>query len=162
MDSLHAIGFYVSAALSVAGGLSVAFLPGRSQRGLSLAVVAIGVAGVYLSLSAGFAALVALVCLGGCALLLAGSTYRIIDAPVGGPWRQVGALGAAALVAVLSYAAYGSNFARNTYFGGPFGSAGLGRQLFAHDALATEAVAALVLVALVGATMAWRARDRPR
>src|SRR4029077_13095288 len=101
MDSLHAIGFYVSAALSVAGGLSVAFLPGRSQRGLSLGVVAIGVAGIYLSLSAGFAALVALVCVGGCAVLLAGSTYRIVEATTGSPWRQLGAVGAAALMAVL-------------------------------------------------------------
>jgi NADH:ubiquinone oxidoreductase subunit 6 (subunit J) len=162
MDSLHAIGFYVSAALSVAGGLSVAFLSSRSQRGLAMAVVAIGVAGIYLSLSAGFAALVALVCLAGCAVLLAGSAYRILDAPVGGPWRQVGAIGAGALMAALAYAAYRSDFAHATYFGGPFGSAGLGRRLFAHDALAAEAVAALVLVALVGMTIAWRARDRPR
>ena len=41
MDSLHAIGFYVSAALSVAGGLSVAFLADRSRRGLALAVVVV-------------------------------------------------------------------------------------------------------------------------
>jgi NADH:ubiquinone oxidoreductase subunit 6 (subunit J) len=156
MDFLHAIGFYVSAALSVAGGLFVAFLPGRSRRGLSLAVVAIGVSGIYLSLSAGFAAIVALVCYGGCALLLAGSTYRIVEPAVGGRWRQVGAVAAAALTAVLAYAAYRSDFARATFFGGPIGSAALGRRLFAHDVLATEAVAALVLVALVGATLAWR------
>ena len=162
MDSLHAIGFYVSAALSVAGGLSVAFLPNRSQRGLSMAVVALGVAGIYLSLSAGFAALVALVCYGGCALLVAGSAYRIVESPVGGRWRQVGAVAAAALVAALAYSAYRSDFAQATYFGGEFGSAALGRRLLAHDALATEAVAGLVLVALVGLGYAWRLRDRSR
>jgi len=32
----------------------------------------------------------------------------------------------------------------------------------ARDALATEAVAALILVALVGGTVAWRARERSR
>jgi NADH:ubiquinone oxidoreductase subunit 6 (subunit J) len=162
MDSLHAIGFYVSAALSVAGGLSVAFLADRSRRGLSLAVSAIGVAGIYLSLSAGLAAIVALVCYGGCALLLAGSTYRIVETAVGGRWRQVGAVAAAALMAVMAYAAFRGAFAHSTYFGGSIGSAAVGRLLFDHDALATEAVAALVLVALVGATLAWRARDRTR
>jgi NADH:ubiquinone oxidoreductase subunit 6 (subunit J) len=162
MDSLHAIGFYVSAALSVAGGLSVAFLADRYRRGLAMALVAVGVAGIYLSLSAGFAALVALVCYGGCALVLAGSAYRIVETSVGGPWRQVGAVAAAALMAGLGYAAYRSGFVHATYFGGTFGSAALGRGLFGHDAIATEAVAALVVVALVGASLAWRARDRSR
>jgi NADH:ubiquinone oxidoreductase subunit 6 (subunit J) len=162
MDSLHAIGFYVSAALSVAGGLSVAFLPDRSRRGLSMGVVGLGVAGIYLSLSAGFAALIALVCYGGCALLLAGSTYRVVESPIGGIWRQAGAIAAAALMAVLAYSAYRGDFAHATYFGGAFGSAALGRRLFAHDALATEAVAGLVLVALVGLGYAWRSRDRSR
>src|SRR5665213_1840217 len=162
MDSLHAIGFYVSAALSVAGGLSVAFLSDRPRRGLALAVSAVGVAGIYLSLSAGFAAAVALVCYGGCALLLAGASYRAVEVVVGVRWRQLGAVAAAALMAVLGYAAFRGDFAHATYFGGPFGSAALGRHLFAHDALAAEAVAAMVLVALVGATLAWHARDRPR
>jgi NADH:ubiquinone oxidoreductase subunit 6 (subunit J) len=162
MDSLHAIGFYVSAAISVAGGLSVAFLADRSRRGLALGVVALGVAGLYLSLSAGFAAIVALVGYGGCALILAGSAYRIVEPAVGDRWRQVGAVGAAALMVLLAYAAYRGDFARFFYFGGPVGSAALGRRLFDHDALAIEAVAALVLVALVGATVAWRGRDRSR
>lgn len=162
MDSLHVIGFYVSAALSVAGGLSVAFLPGRTRRGLALAVSAIGVAGLYLSLSAGFAALVALVCYGACAFLIAGSSYRSIELAIGGYWRQVGAVAAAALLAILAYSAYRGHFVHATYFGGAFGSAAIGRRFFAHDALATEAIAALVLVALVGATVAWRARDRSR
>jgi NADH:ubiquinone oxidoreductase subunit 6 (subunit J) len=162
MDSLHAIGFYVSAAVSVAGGLSVAFLSGRPRRGLALAVVAIGVAGIYLSLSAGFAALVALVCYGSCALLQARSTYRAAEPFIGSRWRQAGALGAAALMALVAYAAYRADFVSATYFGGWLGSAALGRNLFARDALATEAVAALILVALVGGAVAWRARERGR
>jgi NADH:ubiquinone oxidoreductase subunit 6 (subunit J) len=162
MDSLHAIGFYVSAALSVAGGLSVAFLAGRPTRGLALAAVAIGVAGIYLSLSAGFAAVVALICYGGCALLLSGSAYRAVEPFVGSRWRQAGALGAAALMLMVGYAAFRSDFISATYFGGWFGSAALGRTLFARDALATEAIGALILVALVGGTVAWRARERGR
>jgi NADH:ubiquinone oxidoreductase subunit 6 (subunit J) len=162
MDSLHAIGFYVSAAISVAGGLSVAFLPDRVRRGMALGAVAIGVAGIYLSLSAGFAALVALACYGGCAVLLAGPAYRIVESVTGAPWRQLGAIGAAALFVAFAYAAYFGNFVHASYFGGDFGTAAIGRRLFAHDALATEAVAALVLVALAGAAAAWRARDRSR
>jgi NADH:ubiquinone oxidoreductase subunit 6 (subunit J) len=162
MDSLHAIGFYVSAAVSLAGGLSVAFLPDRVRRGMALGAVAIGVAGIYLSLSAGFAALVALVCYGGCAVLLAGPSYRILDSAGGTIWRQLGAMAAAVLLIALAYAAYFGAFHHATYFGGDFGSAALGRRLFAHDALATEAIAALVVVALVGATIAWRTRDRSR
>ncbi|HEY2599456.1 MAG TPA: hypothetical protein VGJ79_13365 [Candidatus Dormibacteraeota bacterium] len=162
MDSLHAIGFYVSAAVSLAGGLSVAFLPDRVRRGMALGAVAIGVAGIYLSLSAGFAALVALVCYGGCAVLLAGPSYRILDSAGGTIWRQLGAMAAAVLLIALAYAAYFGAFHHATYFGGDFGSAALGRRLFAHDALATEAIAALVVVALVGASIAWRTRDRSR
>ncbi|HXC79497.1 MAG TPA: hypothetical protein VNU19_20870 [Candidatus Acidoferrum sp.] len=162
MDSLHAIGFYVSAAVSLAGGVSVAFLPDRVRRGMALGVVAIGVAGIYLSLSAGFAALVALACYGGCAGLLAGPTYRVLESVTATIWRQLGAIAAAALLLALVYAAYFGDFNQAKYFGGDFGSAALGRRLFAHDALATEAIAALVLVGLVGASIAWRARDRSR
>ncbi len=160
MDSLHAIGFYVSAAISVGGGLLVAFLPGRGPRGIALAVCGLGIAGLYASLSADFAGLVALACYAGCALLIAGPRYRVVDTPVGFAWRQAGAVGAAALFAVLAYAAFRGDFVSASYRGGEIGTAAIGRVLFAHDALATEAVGALVLVALVGATAAWRARDR--
>ena len=162
MDSLHAIGFYVSAAISLGGGLLVAFLPGRGSRGVALAVAGLGIAGVYISLSAGFAGLVALVCYAGCALLLAAPHYRLLDTPVSNVWRQVGAVGAGGLFAVLAYAAWRGDFVHATFYSGAFGSASIGRLLFAHDALATEAIAALVLVALAGATVAWRARGRGR
>ncbi len=162
MDSLHAIGFYVSAAISVGGGLLVAFLPGRGWRGLALGVAGLGIAGLYAALSADFAGLVALISYAGCALLIAAPRYRIVDSPVGLVWRQAGAVGAAGLFAVLAYAAFRGDFVSATYRGGEFGTAAVGRLLFAHDALATEAVGALVLVALVGATAAWRMRDRGR
>jgi NADH:ubiquinone oxidoreductase subunit 6 (subunit J) len=163
MDSLHAIGFYVSAAISVAGGLAVAFLPGRGSRGAALAVAGAGVAGIYLSLYAGFAALVALVCYAGCALLIAAPQYRAMETVVAGVWRQVGAVAAAGLFAILAYAAWRGTFAHpNVFYLGAINSASVGRLLFAHDALATEAVGALIVVALVGATAAWRGRERGR
>src|SRR6266849_6572771 len=139
MDSLHAIGFYVSSGISLAGGLGIAL------------------AGIYLSLSAGFAAVVALVCYLGCAALLAGRQYRSLEGVVGPMWRQLGAVGAAALLALLAYAAFRGDFVNATFYGGSFDVAAIGRLLFERDALATEAAAALVLVALAGATVLWRA-----
>ena len=162
MDSLHAIGFYVSSGVSLAGALGVALLPPRDQRGVALGVAGIGLAGLYLSLSAGFAALVALLCYAGGAWLLAGPRYRSLESVAGSVWRQAGALGAAGLLAILAYAALRGDFAHATFNGGTFGAAAVGRLIFAHDALAAEAVAALVLAALAGATAAWRVRERER
>jgi NADH:ubiquinone oxidoreductase subunit 6 (subunit J) len=95
-------------------------------------------------------------------VLLAGPAYRVVETNTGSIWRQLGAIGASALLLALAYAAFFGNFHESSYFGGDFGAAAIGRRLFAHDALATEAVAALVLVALVGAAAVWRTRDRSR
>jgi NADH:ubiquinone oxidoreductase subunit 6 (subunit J) len=160
MDSLHAIGFYVSAAISLGGGLLVAFLPTRPLRGLAVAVSGLGIAGLYASLSADFAGLVALVCYAGCALLIAAPQYRVVDVPTGARWRQVGAIAAGGIFAILAYAAFRGDFVHAAFRGGEFGTAAIGQALFSHDPLAAEAVGALVLVALVGAAAAWRVRAR--
>ena len=162
MDSLHAIGFYVSSGVLLLGGLGVALLPGRDQRGAALGVVGIGISGLYVSLDAGFAAVVALVCYAGCGALLAGPRYRSLEAVITPWWRQLGAIGAAGLLALILYAAFRGDFVHAKFFGGAFGASAIGRLLFAHDALATEAVAVLVLVSLVGATAVWRVRERAR
>src|SRR5207302_9935950 len=162
MDSLQTIGFYVSVAVSRGGWMGVALLTRRDQRGVALGVFGLGLAGIYLSLSAGYAAVVALICYAGCALMFASPQYRRVDAVVGPLWRQLGAIGAALLLAVLAYSAFRGDFAYTGYFGGTIGAANLGRLPFAHDALATEAVALLVAVALAGAAAAWRVRGRPR
>jgi NADH:ubiquinone oxidoreductase subunit 6 (subunit J) len=170
MDSLHAIGFYMSAGLSVAGGLAVAFLPTRGRRAVALAVAGLGVAGLYTSLSAGFAGVVALVSFAGCALLLAGPSYRAIETAVSGRWRQIGALATAALFGALAWSAFRGSFGSpwtgyapwvpDSTAGDGFGAAQVGRLLFTHDALSVDAIGALVLVALVGATAVWRGRER--
>ena len=162
MDSLHAIGFYVSSGVSLAGGLGATLLPGRDLRGASLAVLGIGLAGIYLTLSAGLAALVALVCYLGCAALFASPQYRPLETVVGGIWRQLGAVAAAVLLALVVYSAFRGDFVHASFYGGTFGAANLGRTFFAHDALAFEAVAVLVFAALAGAGAAWYARERGR
>ncbi len=162
MDSLHAIGFYVSSGVLLIGALGVALLTGREPRGVALAVIGVGLGGLYDSLAAGFAAVVALICYLVCGALVAGPRYRSVEAVVGPLWRQVGAIGAAALLAVVIYAALRGDFVAAKFFGGAFGASAIGRLLFAHDAPATEAVAALVLVSLAGATAVWRVRERAR
>jgi NADH:ubiquinone oxidoreductase subunit 6 (subunit J) len=162
MDSLHTIGFYVSAGLSVTGALLVALLPGRGARGAALGLTGVGLAGIYVFLSAGFAAVVALVCYAGCALLVASPNYRVLDYAVKPVWRQVAALAAAGLLAALAYSAFSGDFVNAKFYGGWLGSAVVGRLLFGHDALATEAVGVLIAVALVGATVAWRVRGSSR
>jgi NADH:ubiquinone oxidoreductase subunit 6 (subunit J) len=163
MDSLHAIGFYVSSGVSVIGGLGVALLPGREQRGISLAIAGAGLAGIYVSLGAGFAAIVALVCYVGCAVMVAGPRYRVIQTVTGTGWRQVGAIGAGASLALLAFSAFRGDFVQAKPTGDGFAMADVGRLLFAHDALATDAVAVLVVVSLAGAFAVWRrARERAR
>jgi NADH:ubiquinone oxidoreductase subunit 6 (subunit J) len=162
MDSLHAIGFYVSSGVSLAGGLGVALLPLRVHRGIAMGVAGLGLGGIYLTLSAGFAAAVALLCYAGCAALVAGPQYRSLEVVTGPVWRQVGALGAAALLALLAFSAFRGDFNHGGFFGGTWGVAAVGRTLLAHDVIATESVAALILVALAGAATAWRLRERVR
>jgi hypothetical protein len=119
-------------------------------------------AGIYLFLSAGFAAAAALVCFAGCAFLLASPQYRSVQSTVAPVWRQLGGVAAAALLVVLAYSTFAGDFVRASFYGGWLGSAVVGRLLFAHDAMATEAVAALAVIGIVGATAAWRMRERGR
>ena len=162
MDSLHTAGFYASSGLALAGGVLAAVLPGRGLRSLALGVAGIGAAGVEASLAAGFAALVTVVSFGGSAALLARPDYRAFDWPGGTLWRQLGALGAVLVLALLGYSAYRGAFAHVAFNGGGFGAAAVGRLLFAREAVATEAVAAIVLVSLVVMALLWRLRERDR
>jgi hypothetical protein len=162
MDSPHAIGFYASALVAVAGAVLVAILPGRGARALALFVAGLGIAGIDLSLSAGYTAGVVLITFAGCAALLARRDYRSFDFMTGFVWRQLGAIAAAVLLIALGYAAFRGNFSHITFNGGALGTAAVGRLLFAHDAVATSAVGVLVLIALTTLTVAWRARERER
>ncbi len=162
MDSLHAIGFYVSSGVLLAGGLGVVLLPLREWRGIAMAAAAVGLAGAYLSLSAGFAAIVALICYAACALVLGGPGHRVVQVTIGPLWRQLGAAGAAVLLVLLAYSAFKGAFVHATFYGGAFDTAAVGRLLFAHDAMAVEAVAALTVVAAAGGAAAWRLRERAR
>lgn len=153
MDIILTLAFYFCAGLAVAGALAAAIASG-GRRSLGLLILALGTAGLLASLSAGFAALVALVCLGGSALLVGGLGEDGSGVPVVLGRRalalsaQLGGLAAAFLFALLAYVAWQGDFAHGAYPGGSFGAAALGRRLFAHDALAADAAGALLMVGL--------------
>jgi hypothetical protein len=162
MDSPHAIGFYASSGVALLGALLVALLPGRGTRAAALLLAGIGVAGVDVSLSAGYTAGAVLLTFAGCAALLARHDYRSLDFVRGARPRQLGAVGAVVLLGGLLYAAYRGNFAHVVFNGGPLGTAAVGRLLLEHDGLATEAVGVLAVIALVTLTVLWRVRERER
>jgi NADH:ubiquinone oxidoreductase subunit 6 (subunit J) len=167
VDVVLTIVFFLCAILAVAGAVGAALGPAAQWRLLGLLVLALGTAGVLASLSAGFAALVALVCLGASAVLLgsmdasapARGGRRAAGDPVATPGggraalsAQVGAVAAAALLVLLLVVALGSTFVRGSHDGSAFDAVGLGRVFFGRDALALEAVGATLTAALaVGA-----------
>jgi NADH:ubiquinone oxidoreductase subunit 6 (subunit J) len=163
LDLVLTLVFYGCAIVAVGGAVATALAPAPA-RSLGPLAVAIGAAGLLASLSAGFAALVALVCLGASAVLLGGHELRADQAgrPAGSVRAslapadlpaQLGAAAAALLVAVLLVIAFGGVFAPSGGGEGPFGASAVGRALFGRDALAAEAVGAALLVGLGAAAI---------
>lgn len=159
LDALHFLIFLLSAALAAAAafGMAAGLLPALNT--LVRVAFAAGVAGMLIGLSAGFAGLVALFGIGS-ALLVARR-----DAGAFGPSRgpAVVALVCAAITAlVLAYVGFRSDFHDGAYPGGSIGGAALGRLLFERDALAFEALAAIVLLCAVEFTSVEVTRRRRR
>ena len=160
MDLVLTIVFFICAILAVAGALGASLVPDASWRLLGLLAVAVGTAGVLASFSAGFAALVALVCLGASAVLIGGAAaggvagaarLRFDVADAGAAFRlsaQIGAVAAAMLLAVLLAVAVAGSFASGGHGGDGFGAAAVGRVFFGRDALAVEAVGGMLTAAL--------------
>ena len=162
MDTLHTVLFYAFAALTVGGGLSTSLLGGRA-RALGVAAVAVGLAGLYADLDAGYAAIVTLVALGACAALLlglAGPRFTAADGEPAGPARQLGAALAGAVFLALAYIAFRGSYTAATASIGTINAAAVGRLLLGRDALAVEALAAALLVAVAAGGMVARARPR--
>lgn len=158
MDVLTSVLFYALAALALIGGLGIALLPSGPARALSFLLLAVGAAGAYAVLAAGFVALLALVVFLACGLLLAPLPPGAEVEPRGGLGHQLGALAAAGLFALLAYAAYRGGLFKGTYSAGDFGffnAAAMGQLLLGRDALATEAAGALLLLALVAGGVRW-------
>jgi NADH:ubiquinone oxidoreductase subunit 6 (subunit J) len=163
LDTLHSVLFYAFAALTVGGGLVACLLGGR-ERALGVGAVAVGLAGLYADLNAGFAAIVALVAIGASALLLI-SLRPPTRATAGeeepaGIAQQLGAALAGLALLVLLYVAFNGHHFPGSGVTGQFNTAALGRLLAGRDALALEAIAAALLVAGVAGGLIARTRSR--
>jgi NADH:ubiquinone oxidoreductase subunit 6 (subunit J) len=163
LDTLHSVLFYAFAAVTVGGGLAACLLAGRA-RALAVGAVAVGLAGLYADLNAGYAAIVTLVALGASALLLLGlrPAPRAVagEEEAAGLAQQLGGLLAGVVLLVLLYVAFNGRHFAGANLTGQFNTAALGRLLAGRDALATEAIAAALLVAGVAGGLLARTRGR--
>jgi hypothetical protein len=146
--------------VTLAGGLATALLPVRARRGSALAIAGVGLAGLLAVLSAGFAAVVVLLCFGACGAALSASGYRTVWSGAAGRWEQAGAIACGVLFAILLYATWRTDYFEGSYPGGSFGAAAVGRLLLARDGLAGDALALLALVSFLAAGLFWRTRLR--
>ena len=159
MDLVLTLVFLICAILAVAGALVASLGPSPSWRLLGLLVVAAGTAGVLASLSAGYAALVALVCLGASAILLGAGAVSVTwpERPGVRGVRtipaQAGAVAAALLLVLLLVVALRGTFAAGAAVGSGFDAAAVGRAFFGRDALALEAVGATLAAALAAGAL---------
>ena len=162
MDTLHSVLFYAFAALTGGGGLVASLLGGRA-RALGVAAVAVGLAGLYADLDAGYAAIITLVALGACAALLLGLTgarSTAAEEETAGPGRQLGAALAGVVFLALAYIAFRGYYLAASATIGNVNAAAVGRLLLGRDALGVEALAAALLVAVAAGGMIARARPR--
>jgi NADH:ubiquinone oxidoreductase subunit 6 (subunit J) len=161
VDLVLTIVFFICAILAVAGALGASFGPTASWRLLGLLGVAAGTAGVLVGLSAAYAALVVLVCLGASAVLVAGTAPGPVREAAAGRAAlpgQMGAAAAALLLIILLVVAVRGSFATGVGLASSFDPAALGRVLFGRDAVAVEAVGAALTAALGAGALAWSRR----
>jgi hypothetical protein len=157
LDTLHSVLFYAFAAVTVAGGVATALLGGRS-RALGVGAVAVGLAGLYADLNAGFAAVVVLLGMGASAVILL--RFQSTASAPAGIGQQVGAALAGAAFLVLAYVAFRFTYFPGANLTGVFNTAAIGRLLLSRDALALEAIAAALLVAAASGGLVVRTRSR--
>lgn len=115
MDLVLTIVLYIFAILAVGAAFAAALAPTASWRLVSLIGLAVGTAGVLISFSAWFVALVALISLGASAPLIGGGEERLPalrTLPLAGPWPSVGGLAAGLLLVALVVVAGAGSFAK--------------------------------------------------
>src|SRR5579859_8269765 len=113
---------------------------------------------MYLALSAGMVALVALVCYGGVALSVRAWHEAHGQQPHRARARQLAGPAAGWLLILSIFVAVRVPLAGSSYAGGGFGSVLLARSLFARDVLPGVAIAAALMAAAMGAVVAHHAR----
>lgn len=155
--------FYLIAAITVLGGLGVVLLRNVVHAALGLMLALVGVAGLFILLSAEFLGLVQVLIYGGAVtilILFALMLTRTRDMPqamIGGQW-PLGLLAAATLLGVIIAAVATADWlAPDQPTVIPFQS--LGDSLFRTWAVPFEVASLVLLVALVGAIILARREE---
>ncbi len=158
-DPLVAIAFYAVAAVTVGSALAVVTLRSIVHSALSLVLTFVGVAAIYVLLSADFVAAVQVLIYAGAVtilLLFAIMLTRPAGASDTNPvnsQRFVALLASAALLVVLVVALLGAGWSGAVPAAPASSVAVVGKQLFSTYALPFEVASVLLLVAMVGAIM---------
>lgn len=155
-DFVYAASFYLLAALSLSAAAGVVFQKNLVHSALCLALTFIGIAGLYVLLQADYLAAVQLLVYNGAVavmIVIGVMLTRRGDMAQSNPANRLmlpAAIVSAALLAIAGWAVYGTAW---TPAGRrqAFSLDSIGKLLFADYAVAFEAVAVLLLVALVGA-----------
>ena len=155
-DIAHALSFYALAGLTVLASLLVVSLRNIFHAVLALVVSFIGVAGIFLTLNAGFMAMVqVLVYIGAIAVLTLFAIFLTRNAMTQGnpPGRlQLSAVVTAGLMFVLlAYTSLQSHWAPGPEQAPAFGPESIADRLFTVYAFPFELASVVLLVAMIGA-----------
>ena len=156
-DPLLALVFYALAAVTIVSSLAVVTMRNIVHAALALVLAFVGVAGIYILLSADFVAAVqVLIYAGAIAILLlfAIMLTRFPGSRRSNPansQRGIALVMSSALLAVLVTVLLGTNWVAEAPAAATSSVEVIGRQLFTTYALPFEVASVLLLVAMVGA-----------
>jgi len=157
---MHTLAFFLLSGITLAAAAGVVFKRNLVHSAFLLSVTFLGVAGLYMTLEAEFlAAVQALVYSGAVAVLVVIGvmlTHREDMSCSNPPNKMIvaGGLAALAIVGVLVWAVLGT--AWNTGKGGIVDAGDIGRRFLTDFAPPFEAVALLLLAALIGAVVLFK------
>lgn len=158
-DPVVTIAFYAIGAVTVGSALAVVTLRSIVHAALSLVLCFVGVAAIYVLLSADFVAAVQILIYAGAVTILLLFAIMLTRDPMSsrsnatnGQW-PVALLTAGGLLAALVVALTSTNWGREAPAPPPSSVEVVGWQLFTTYALPFEVASVLLLVAMVGAIM---------
>jgi NADH-quinone oxidoreductase subunit J len=156
-DSLVAVVFYALATVTVASALAVVTLRNIVHAALSLVLTFVGVAGVYVLLSADFVAAVQVLIYAGAITVLLLFAIMLTRMPgssrsnPGNSQRSVAVITSVLLLAMLLVVLLGAAWPADAPPAAASSVEVIGKQLFTTYALPFEVASVLLLVAMVGA-----------
>ena len=164
-DAVYTVAFYVLAAVCLVAAAGVIFQNNLVHSALCLALTFIGIAGLYVLLQADYLAAVQLLVYNGAVaimIVIGVMLTQQANMATSNPFNRLlvpAGIVSVIIFAVFAWAVYGTQWNISTV--GPSVSLGaIAKLLFSEYAVAFEAAAVLVLVALVGAiTLAKGADD---